>query len=105
MQQAIDETGRRRKIQQAYNHDHGITPTSIHKSIAGTFDFGAGQPAGVRRQIAEEPAVYDSLEDVDAQIGRLETQMHRAARDLDFEHAADLRDQIKRLQRLIVLET
>ncbi len=105
MRQAIDETNRRRQIQQGYNQAHGITPTSVHKAIAGNFDFGAGQPLSPASRVAEELAAYDSLEDVDAEIRRLEKQMHQAARELDFERAADLRDQIKRLQRLIVLET
>jgi excinuclease ABC subunit B len=103
MQQAIDETNRRRKIQQAYNQAHGITPASVHKAIAESFDFGAGQQPASR--VAEASAAYDSLEDVDAEISRLEKQMHQAARELDFERAADLRDRIKGLQRLIVLET
>jgi excinuclease ABC subunit B len=105
MQQAIDETNRRRDIQQAYNRRHGITPASIHKAVAGTFDFGANPPPSLPAQVAEAPAVYESLEDVDADIRRLEKQMHQAARELDFERAADLRDQIKSLQQAIVLGT
>jgi len=105
MQQAIDETGRRRKIQQAYNIAHGITPESVHKAITGAFDFAAGQPSSPVDRVAEELAEYGSLEDVEAEIRRLEKQMHLAAKELDFERAADLRDQVKRLQRLVVLET
>jgi len=105
MQQAIDETGRRRKIQQAYNIAHGITPESVHKAITGAFDFAGGQPSSPVDRVAEELAEYGSLEDVEAEIRRLEKQMHLAAKELDFERAADLRDQVKRLQRLVVLET
>ena len=105
MQQAIDETGRRRKIQQAYNIAHGITPESVHKAITGAFDVVTGQAPSPVDRVAEALADYDSLEDVDAEIRRLEKQMHQAAKELDFERAADLRDQVKRLQRLIVLET
>jgi excinuclease ABC subunit B len=105
MQQAIDETNRRRDIQQAYNRKHGITPASIQKAVAGTFDFGAKPAPALPAQVAEAPAVYESLEDVDADIRRLEKQMHQAARELDFERAADLRDQIKSLQQAIVLGT
>jgi excinuclease ABC subunit B len=104
MQQAIDETSRRRQIQQAYNQTHGITPASVHKAIAGAFDFVTGTPPSQTRRVAEAPAAYDSLEDVDAEIRRLEKQMHQAARELDFERAAELRDRVKSLQRLIVLE-
>jgi excinuclease ABC subunit B len=105
MQQAIDETGRRRKIQQAYNIAHGITPESVHKAITGAFDVVTGQAPSPVDRVAEALADYGSLEDVDAEIRRLEKQMHQAAKELDFERAADLRDQVKRLQRLIVLET
>jgi excinuclease ABC subunit B len=105
MQQTIEETSRRRQIQQAYNQAHGITPASVHKAIAGAFDFVTGAPPSQAARVAEEPAAYDSLEDVDAEIRRLETQMHQAAQELDFERAAELRDRVKRLQRLIVLET
>ena len=105
MQQAIDETGRRRTIQQAYNIAHGITPESVHKAITGAFDVVTGQAPPPVDRVAEALADYGSLEDVDAEIRRLEKQMHQAAKELDFERAADLRDQVKRLQRLIVLET
>ena len=105
MQQAIDETSRRRQIQQAYNQAHGIIPASVHKAIAGAFDFATGPAPSQARRVAEEQAAYDSLEDVDAEIRRLEKQMHQAARELDFEQAAELRDRVKSLQRRIVLET
>jgi excinuclease ABC subunit B len=105
MQQAIDETNRRRGIQQAHNEAHAITPESIQKAITGTFDFGASAPPSPASRVAEDLSEYGSLEDVDAEIRRLEKQMHQAARELDFERAADLRDQVKSLQRLIVLET
>jgi excinuclease ABC subunit B len=105
MQQAIDETDRRRKIQQAYNIAHGITPESVHKAITGAFDFVNGQPPPKAGRVAEALADYGSLEEVDAEIRRLEKQMHLAAKELDFERAADLRDQVKRLQRLVVLES
>jgi excinuclease ABC subunit B len=103
MQQAIDETNRRREIQQIYNRAHDITPASVQKAIAGTFDFGTPPPATGR--VSEAADAYESIEDVDAEIRRLERQMHQAARDLDFERAADLRDRLRRLQQLIVLET
>jgi excinuclease ABC subunit B len=105
MRQTIEETSRRRQIQQAYNQAHGITPASVHKAIAGAFDFVTGAPPSQAARVAEAPAAYDSLEDVDTEIRRLEKQMHQAARELDFERAAELRDRVKRLQRLVVLET
>jgi excinuclease ABC subunit B len=103
MQQAIDETNRRRAIQQIYNQTHDITPASVQKAISGAFDFATPPPAISR--VAEAPDAYDSLEDMYAEVRRLDKEMHQAARDLDFERAADLRDRIRRLQQLIVLET
>jgi excinuclease ABC subunit B len=104
MRQAIDETNRRRQIQQAYNQAHDITPASVQKAITGAFDFGTPAPPATG-QVAEAPDAYHSLEDVDAEVRRTEKEMHRAARDLDFERAAELRDRIRRLQQLVVLET
>ena len=104
MQQTIDETNRRRQIQQAYNQAHDITPASVQKAITGAFDFGTPAPPATG-QVAEAPDAYRSLEDVDAEVRRTEKEMHRAARDLDFERAAELRDRIRRLQQLVVLET
>ena len=91
MQRALDEMARRRGLQQAYNTEHGITPRSIVKSV-GDIRFvtrvadarGAGRPAPAR------PAV----EDREALIRVLESQMQAAAESLDFELAAVLRDQI-----------
>jgi excinuclease ABC subunit B len=104
MQQAIDETNRRRQIQQDYNQAHDITPASVQKAITGTFDFGTAAPPATGR-VAEAPEAYHSIEAVDAEVRRAEKEMHRAARDLEFERAAELRDRIRRLQQLVVLET
>ena len=105
MQQAIDETNRRRKIQQAYNRRHNITPVSIQKDITPIFEFGDEKEAVNRDQVAETVADFHSLDDIDATIKSLKKQMDEAARDLEFEKAANLRDQIRDLQKLIVLET
>jgi excinuclease ABC subunit B len=105
MQQAIDETRRRREIQQAHNRAHGITPASVQKAVTGSFDFITAPPAAAHGRVAEAAEAYEAIEDVDAEVRRLEKEMHQAARDLDFERAAGLRDRIRRLQRLIVLET
>jgi excinuclease ABC subunit B len=103
MQQSIDETDRRRKIQQTYNQNHNITPASIQKGITHIFDFGDEKDDNINDQVAESIAKYQSLDDIDAVIKTLEKQMHEAARDLEFEKAANLRDQIKALRKLIVL--
>lgn len=104
MKVSIDETHRRRKIQQAYNRTHNITPETIQKEITQTFDFGNDRVDTARNQVAENAAAYKSLDDIDAVIGSLKKEMDKAAKDLEFERAAELRDEIKALQKLIVLE-
>jgi excinuclease ABC subunit B len=104
MQQSIDETNRRRKIQQAYNQKHGITPKTIQKEITQIFNFGNEQEDTGSDHVAQAVAAYKSLDDIDAAVKSLEKQMNQAVKDLEFENAADLRDQIRALQKLIVLE-
>ena len=103
MQQAIDETNRRREIQQAYNKKHNITPASIQKDITSVFDFGNKADSTATGRVAETILEYDSLDDIDAGIKTLTKQMDEAARDLEFEKAADLRDQIRALQKLAIM--
>ena len=105
MQQCIDETERRRRIQQAYNRKHNITPSSIQKEIRPIFDFGDEKNDPLESRVAEAVSEYKSLDDLDGVIKKLEKQMDEAARELEFEKAADLRDQIRALQKLIVMET
>ncbi|MBT8372638.1 MAG: excinuclease ABC subunit UvrB [Deltaproteobacteria bacterium] len=104
MQQSIDETNRRREIQQAHNLAHGINPATIQKEITQIFDFGKEKKDTVNDQVAETITEYRSLDDIDAVIKSLEKQMHQAAKELNFERAANLRDEIKALQKWIVLE-
>jgi len=103
MARALEETDRRRRIQQAYNRKHRITPTTIRKAITETFDFGQAAPA--TGGVVEALDRYGSADDIVADIRALESQMHAAARDLDFEQAAELRDRIRRLKELVLLET
>ena len=105
MRQCIDETERRRKIQQSYNQKHNITPASIHKKITQIFDFGDKKDDTLENRVAETVSAYKSLDDLDRIIKSLEKQMDEAARELDFERAADLRDQIRALQELVVIES
>jgi excinuclease ABC subunit B len=104
MKASIDETNRRRKIQQAYNRTHNITPETIQKDIIQTFNFGNDRVDNANDQVAEAVAAYTSLDDIDAVIVSLKKEMNKAAKDLEFERAAELRDEIKALQKLIVLE-
>ena len=96
MANAIGETNRRREIQTAYNNAHGITPSTILKEVR---DLTASL-----RVVAESEAEYGAATDIPKgellrMLGELETQMKRAAQDLEFEKAALLRDQILEVRR------
>lgn len=104
MRQAMDETRRRRKIQKAYNRRHHITPQTIRKEVTQIFDFGKEAALTPKYEVVDELSEYKSLEDMDAVIKSLESDMRAAAQVLEFERAAALRDQIQRLKKLIVLE-
>jgi excinuclease ABC subunit B len=104
MQQAMDETIRRRKIQEDYNQKHGITPETIQKEITQIFDFEDEQKSKTFHKVSETLAEYDYSENIDAAIQALEKDMKSAAQALEFERAAELRDQISELKKLIVLE-
>lgn len=92
MQLAIDETARRREIQDQFNKDHGITPKSIVKGVREIIEATVA---------AEDESEYNSefrLEDIDKIIINLEEEMYKAAETLEFERAANLRDEIKKLK-------
>jgi excinuclease ABC subunit B len=96
MKAAIDETDRRRAKQVAYNTDHGITPETIVKEIRQIHES--------LRRVAEERAALQieakSTEEVAVLMSQLEAQMKEAARNLEFERAAALRDEVLQLRRL-----
>jgi excinuclease ABC subunit B len=105
MQRAIGETKRRRAKQIAFNAEHGITPQTIVKRIADVME-GAREEGGragtdkTRRKVAEPRLAYEKLstEEVMKRIRKLEADMYRHARELEFEKAAELRDEIERLR-------
>ena len=104
MRRAIDETARRRDKQVAYNQAHGITPRSIQKAITDIMEGAhAGAPDTPRHyaKVAEEALQYASLppDKLAQKIKKLEQQMYEHARNLEFEAAARLRDDIHRLQQ------
>ncbi|MES9958293.1 MAG: excinuclease ABC subunit UvrB [Sedimenticola sp.] len=103
MRRAIDETERRRAKQVAYNEEHGITPQTIRKAIADIMEGAhAGAPMQAKQyaKVAEEEAEYAALtpQQMAKRITDLEKKMYQHARDLEFEEAARVRDQIKALQ-------
>ncbi|HEY8508080.1 MAG TPA: excinuclease ABC subunit UvrB, partial [Steroidobacteraceae bacterium] len=109
MKRALDEMKRRRDRQIAFNKEHGITPRGIRKGIADIMEGARPEPqekperkrAG-GKQAAVRPAVPTDLrpQTILRQIKKLEAEMYRKARNLEFEEAAKLRDEIERLKQL-----
>ncbi|MBY2476284.1 excinuclease ABC subunit UvrB [Clostridioides difficile] len=94
MQNAIDETKRRRDIQNLYNEEHDITPKTIQKSIRDSIEA---------TKVAEEEVVYgisdtDDKDEIRDNIEKLKSEMMEAAQNLQFERAAELRDKVKQLE-------
>ena len=105
MQHAIDETVRRRKIQEQYNLQNNITPETIIKEISSALmSRFYPQSDGLHLQVAENQMPYHEYDNIEARIATLEKQMHAAARELEFEKAAELRDQIRELKKLVLFD-
>ena len=104
MKNAVEETGRRRKIQQKHNKVHHIKPESIRKDIVPVFMTGYNQTGENAEMIAESLSDFSSTDDIDSKIKKLEKKMDLAARDLEFESAARFRDRIEALKKLMVFE-
>ena len=97
MRAAIAETRRRRERQLAYNGEHGITPETVRKAIAGP--IGQVCDADYVPVPAGDPAVFASREELAKTLARLRKEMERAARKLDFERAAEIRDRILAIEK------
>ncbi len=101
MKLAIDETNRRRSVQMAFNEANGIVPKGVSKRIKdiieGVYDKDEAQK---ERKALQEQANYESLSEkqIAKEMKRLEKAMHDSAKNLDFEKAADYRDQLKKLK-------
>ena len=99
MRVAIDETERRRKLQQAYNEDHGITPKTIQKSVRDLI--------AISKKVAAEEMEFDkdpesmSRRELEKLIGDIQKKMKKAAAELNFEAAAEYRDKMVKLKNML----
>jgi excinuclease ABC subunit B len=102
MKRAIDETNRRRERQIEFNARHGIKPASIVKQVADIMEAAYPVPGRGRRRIAEDATPYESMspEELLKKAQRLEKKMLKHARDLEFEEAARLRDEIRKMREI-----
>ena len=103
MERALAETERRREKQVAHNLEHGIIPTSIRKAVTDVMEGArSGAPVPGRQKVAEDHALYRHLtpSQLAKRMQQLEKQMFKHARDLEFEEAARLRDEIDSLRKM-----
>lgn len=103
MQRAIEETLRRRKIQQEYNQTHGTSPRTVQKAVRETvrsYDFSAEETTDYDGRKARKVDGALLLEDIPIEIARLEKEMLRLAKEMRFEEAAKVRDEIFELRRI-----
>ncbi len=109
MQKAIDITRERREIQEAYNRQHGITPRGIVKDVQDVLEAGYGDKPSAKtrdlRKVAEEKAHYQAMpvKQLMQQLAQLEKQMYEHARNLEFEQAASVRDEMERIRELAMV--
>ena len=99
MEVAITETARRRKVQQDYNEAHGITPTTIQKSVRDLI--------AISKKVAAEEMAFDkdpesmSRKELEKLIGDIQKKMKKAAAELNFEAAAEYRDKLVELKNML----
>jgi len=104
---AVDETGRRRVVQTAYNEEHGITPEQIRKGVSDIAEFLSLEQAHVPRSKRSRGGKIEGMsrDELEKLVITLEEEMFQAAEELRFEYAAKLRDELKELRRdLLALE-
>ena len=97
MKHAIDETKRRRRVQQAYNDEHGITPQSIQKSVRDLISISK-DIAKEERRFEKDPESMNR-EELEKLVAKIDKQMRKAAAELNFEAAAELRDKMLELKK------
>ncbi|MGY0580549.1 MAG: excinuclease ABC subunit UvrB [Paraglaciecola chathamensis] len=106
MQRAIDETNRRREKQREHNKKHNIVPTQLNKPITDIMDVGeeTGQGKVMLRKVAETGKKYNGMNapELMKNIAELEKKMFQMAKDLEFEQAASLRDEVETLRQKLV---
>ena len=104
IERALEETGRRRSKQEAFNAEHGISPQTIRKQVADIMEGARSAPGRGRgrRRVAEDHPEWEGMSEDELlrRANRLEQKMYRHARDLEFEEAAKLRDEIERIRRV-----
>jgi excinuclease ABC subunit B len=105
MRQAMDETERRRRVQEEYNTQHGITPASIVKNIEDVLSSVYERDYVTVPKVVDERDAFHSQAELDAFIAKLEREMREAAGRLEFERAAGLRDRLRRLRNPDLVES
>ena len=100
MRAAIEETERRRQIQQAYNEEHHITPTTIKKAVRDLIAISSAAD-GVTNKVTKDPESMDCKE-LEKLIKELTKKMHQAAAELNFEEAAMLRDRMIEIKKMLL---
>ena len=112
MKKAMDETNRRREKQQAYNEKMGISPQALKRNVKDIMELGDITKSKKQRtnkqvplsKVAEPSQTYQALtpQQLDKEISKLEAQMYKHAQDLEFELAAQKRDEIEKLRQQFI---
>lgn len=101
MRRAIDETNRRRKIQMDYNEEHNITPQTIQKAVRDVIESKTAAVTKEYYGLSRQDVKNIPLDEVMLMLANLEREMKQAAKALDFEHAAECRDEMTRIKKLL----